>query len=138
MTDNTAATPHRLPNVDRYPTVQAGRVVTDDGALFDAPPAPPPPPSVDRYVTEGMGQDAARTARRRALIEDGVHPATKRPVTDEGTCGDCVHLILKDGPMLGVGRGKWWKCKITLKYGRGPDIRKSWPSCAAWERREAE
>ena len=36
----------------------------------------------DRVVAPGMGQDARRTARRRALIEDGIHPATRFPVTD--------------------------------------------------------
>lgn len=105
--------------------------MTDDGALFDAPPAPPPPPSIDRYVTDGMGQDARRTARYKALIEDGIHPATRRPITSDGTCGDCAHLRLKNRCP-----NRWWKCALTLKDGRGPDIRKSWPSCADWTRRK--
>ena len=42
------------------------------GELFDATPYVVEPPDPDRYVTDGMGQDARRTARRRALIEDGV------------------------------------------------------------------
>ena len=113
--------------------------MTDDGALFDAPPAPPPPPSIDRYVTDDMGQDARRTARRKALIEDGIHPATRLPIMGPGTCGDCIHLLLKDGRALGIGNGRWWKCALTLKDGHGPDIRKSWPSCAAWiKRKEGE
>ena len=52
---------HRVPTA--LPRPRAGRAVTDDGALFDAPPAPP-------------------------------------------------------------------------KDGYGPDIRKSWPSCAAWTKRK--
>lgn len=80
-----------------------------------------------RYITPDMGHDARRTARRRALIEDGVHPATRLPVTDAGTCGDCAHLTLK--------RGRWWKCVLTLKRGRGPDMVQAWPSCTAWEAR---
>ena len=66
------------------------------------------------------------------------HPATRCPVTDRGTCGDCAHLILKDGPALGVGAGRWWKCTQALKDGRGPDIVRSWPSCTAWRQREEE
>lgn len=112
--------------------------MSDNGALFDAPPAPPPLPSIDRYVTDGMGQDARRTARRKALMEDGIHPATLFLITTDGTCGDCAHLVLKDGMAIGAGRGKWWKCTLALRDGRGPDIRKSWPSCAAWEKQEEE
>lgn len=108
--------------------------VTD--ALFDAAQfEAPPPPDPDRYVTDGMGQDARRTARTRALIEDGIHPATRLPITDAGTCGECAHLVLKDGRGLGIGNGRWWKCARALRNGRGPDIRKSWPSCAAWKRK---
>ena len=106
------------------------------GELFDATPFVVEPPDPGRHVTDGMGQDARRTARRRALIEDGVHPATRLPVTDRGTCGGCAHLILKDGPALGVGAGRWWKCTQALKDGRGPDIVRSWPSCTAWQQRE--
>ena len=106
-------------------------------ALFDASPYErPEPPGRDRYVTPDMGQDATRTARRRADIEDGIHPATRLPITSAGTCGDCTHLILKDGPALGVGAGRWWKCTQALKDGRGPDIRKSWPSCTAFTNQE--
>lgn len=108
------------------------------GELFDATPYVVEPPDPDRYVTDGMGQDARRTARRRALIEDGVHPATRFPLTGLGSCGDCAHLILKDGPALGVGAGRWWKCTQALKDGRGPDIVRSWPSCTAWQQREEE
>lgn len=109
------------------------------GELFDATPYErPEPPGRDRYVTAGMGQDATRTARRRADIEDGVHPATRLPITSEGTCGTCAHLTLKDGPALGVGAGRWWKCAHALKDGRGPDIRTSWPSCTSHTTREGE
>ena len=102
------------------------------GELFDPTPYVVTVRDPDRYVTPGMGQDARRTARRRALIEDGVHPATRFPLTGLGSCGDCAHLILKDGPALGAGAGRWWKCTQALKDGRGPDIVRSWPSCTAW------
>ena len=108
------------------------------GELFDPTPYVVTVRDPDRYVTPGMGQDARRTARRRSLIEDGVHPATRFPLTGLGSCGDCAHLILKDGPALGVGAGRWWKCTQALKDGRGPDIVRSWPSCTAWQQREEE
>lgn len=108
------------------------------GELFDPTPYVVTVRDPDRYVTPGMGQDARRTARRRALIDDGIHPATRFPVTDRGTCGGCAHLIVKDGPALGVGAGRWWKCRKALKDGRGPDIVRSWPSCTAWQQREEE
>lgn len=106
------------------------------GELFDATQYAADLPDPDRYVTAGMGQDARRTARRRALIEDGVHPATRLPTTEAGSCWDCAHLILKDGPALGVGAGRWWKCTQTLRDGRSPDIRKWWPSCTAFTHQE--
>ena len=108
------------------------------GELFDPTPYVVTVRDPDRYVTPGLGQDARRTARRRALIEHGVHPATRFPLTGPGSCGDCAHLILKDGPALGVGAGRWWKCTQALKDGRGPDIVRSWPSCTAWQQREEE
>ena len=85
-------------------------------------------------VTPDMGHDAARTALRRNLIANGIHPATHLALlSGNKTCGDCAHLILKDGPMLGVGSGRWWKCTQTLSpSGRGPDMTKSWPACSAF------
>ena len=102
----------------------------DDGALFDATPyeAPPQP---DPY--EGMGQDARRTARRRELLEQGIHPITKRPTRpDLGTCGDCANLVVKD-----IGRKRhWFKCDLALSgdvYPTGPDVRKSYPACTGFK-----
>lgn len=105
--------------------------MTDDlfgGAL------PDPEPQPDPY--EGMGHDARRTARRRERIAQGVHPVAPHMLAGNSkTCGDCAHLILKDGPMLGAGRGKWWKCTKLLHHGHGPDMRKSWPACTLFEER---
>lgn len=85
----------------------------------------------DRYLLPGMGAAARRTARARALLEDGIHPATRLRTTPAGTCGDCRHLILKTPPENPAKR--WFKCSRTLTAGAGPDIRKRWPSCAAWD-----
>ena len=88
---------------------------------------------VPAAVTPEMGQDAARTARRRALIASGIHPATHLALREGNeVCGGCAHLILKDGSALGISNGRWWKCTETLNHGRGPDMRKSWPACIAW------
>lgn len=85
----------------------------------------------DRYLRPGMGAEARRTARQRALLEDGIHPATRLRVTAAGSCADCLHLRLKQHPENSTKR--WFKCALTLTgTGTGPDIRKRWPSCAAW------
>ena len=88
--------------------------------LFDATAYEVPP-----VVTPGMGHDAARTARHRALLTAGVHPATKLSLrAGEDTCGGCAHLVPKQ---------RWWKCGLQLHPdGTGLDIRRSWPACTAW------
>jgi hypothetical protein len=107
-----------------------------DGALFDATPYEVPA-GPDPY--EGMGQDARRTARRRELLEQGIHPITKQPTRpDLGTCGDCANLVVKD-----IGRARhWFKCRLTLtvshgSYPSGPDVRKSYPACTGFKSKEA-
>lgn len=120
--------PSDLPTEDRVELDAATTYDLFGGALPD--PAPQPDPY------EGMGQDARRTARRRERIARGVHPVAPHMLAGNGkTCGDCAHLILKDGPMIGAGRGKYWKCTKLLHHGRGPDMRKSWPACTLFEER---
>ncbi|NUO96775.1 MAG: hypothetical protein HOW59_02470 [Nonomuraea sp.] len=96
-----------------------------DPQLFDATPfqvAPEP--------TAQMGHDAQRTARRRALLEQGIHPITKRPVIPElGTCAGCIHFRVKTGYAK-----HYFKCDLTLdRWGQGPDVRASYPACDAFE-----
>lgn len=91
---------------------------------------PPRRNDIDRYVRPGMGADARRTARARAMLEDGIHPATRLRTTAAGNCADCRHLLVKQRPMDPTRR--WFKCALTLHAGAGPDVRKRWPSCAAW------
>jgi hypothetical protein len=106
-----------------------------DPQLFDATPFEvPTEPTPDPY--QGLGQDARRTARRRELLAQGIHPITKRPTRPEfGTCGDCAHLLVKD---IRPDR-RWFKCELTLTggspayYGTGPDVRKSYPACSAFQ-----
>lgn len=53
---------------------------------------PPRRNDIDRYVRPGMGADARRTARVRAMLEDGIHPATRQsaqPPATVRTAGIC-------------------------------------------------
>ncbi len=77
---------------------------------------------------EHVGRDARVTARQKALIEQGIHPATRRRIPDTGmTCGDCAHLWRKDG--------RWFKCDVTLwAY----DMRKWWPACDRFQEAPSE
>lgn len=87
-------------------------------------PGFPDPPDQD----EGLGQDARRTRRQRALIAAGTHPATKLPIANNGhRCGDCAHLLTKRRSST------WFKCALQIHDGQGLDIRKSWPACTQWE-----
>lgn len=81
------------------------------------------------------GADAQRTAYRKALIEAGVHPATKLGLLEgDKTCGDCVFSL----PVHHRTK-TYWKCeKAGLSHGAGTDIRKSWPACTAFEERPDE
>lgn len=91
--------------------------------LFDGYPDPEPQP--DPYA--GLSQDARRTAQQRDMIAAGIHPATKRPLANNGhTCGDCDHLLVKRRS------GTWFKCALQLHDGQGLDVRKKWPACTAW------
>jgi len=94
-------------------------------ALFDGYPDP------ESLRDTTLGRDARRTARHRALIAQGIHPATRRPLVDDGhTCGDCTHLLVKRRS------GTWFKCALQLHDGQGLDIRKSWPACTEWKPQE--
>lgn len=91
-------------------------------------------PDRDRYVTPDMGADAARTARRRAAFEDGVHPATGHALLDRGAtrCGSCTFLWFKS---YGASKG-WWKCTVAgegRRHGHGPDMVRAWPACTAYQ-----
>ncbi len=88
-----------------------------DPVLFDGfEPTPAP--------AAHQGQDARRTARQKALIDTGTHPATLRPIPDTSgkTCGDCAHLRQKDR--------RWFKCDVTI---HAYDMRKWWPACDQYQ-----
>ncbi len=95
-----------------------------DPQLFDPGP-------VDEYaLPPDLSPDARRTARRNALLDQGVHPVTMQPTRpDLGTCGDCVHNLDHRG-----GRRTYKKCALVpVTSGPGTDIRSKWPACHRWE-----
>lgn len=97
----------------------------EDQALFDAGPATPAPLKV--------GEDAARTARRRALLAAGWHPTSGRRLRGgDEVCGTCAHCV-------GFRRHTrtYWKCaEVAVTRGAATDVRLSWPACVAWEPEE--
>ena len=77
-----------------------------------------------------MSAERRRTARRRAILATGFHPATRlallHPEWVYG-CGDCARAVQVNG-----GNRWYWKClKQGITHGPGTDIRVSWPACRA-------
>lgn len=77
-----------------------------------------------------LSRDAALTARNRAKLAAGRHPATGRPLLDPEwgyTCRDCANCY-------GSGHNlrTYWKCRRHVRGhtgGAASDIRVSWPAC---------
>lgn len=95
-----------------------------DVRLFDVGPDPEP-------VDDGLGQDARRTARRRALLNAGIHPTTKLRLREPAgeTCGTCNHHEVH---RIRSGR-TFHKCNgVALTHGPGSDVRVGWPACTGW------
>jgi uncharacterized protein YegP (UPF0339 family) len=92
-------------------------VTWQDQPLFDVGPAKAPPPK--------LGEDAARTVRRRSLLAAGIHPVSHRKLLGgDQTCGTCAHCI-------GYRYARtYWKCaKVFQTHGAATDVRLSWPAC---------
>jgi hypothetical protein len=98
--------------------------------LFDPGPpnVPPPDPEAELSATQKL------TLRRRRMLEQGIHPATKArlldPVDQAGaSCGMCVHARQIDHH-----RRTYWKCDLVPHTnGAATDIRVSWPACTRYE-----
>lgn len=75
------------------------------------------------------------TARNKAMLEGGHHPATGSKLRpDLGTCGDCVFHVERH-----MG-GRYHKCKnhrLGLSGSEASDIRVGWPACDFFEREPA-
>lgn len=74
------------------------------------------------------------TGRNRALLEAGVHPATRGDVrADLGTCGECRHHVIDHR------NRRYHKCRLHrlgISSSEASDIRVSWPACDRFERGE--
>ena len=81
-------------------------------------------------VPDDASPTVRRTARRRLLLEAGVHPATGLrlfPAVFGNTCGGCVHAV-----KVQHGARAYWKCnesRLGLSHSAASDIRTSWPAC---------
>lgn len=65
-------------------------------------------------------------ARRiRAAIDAGQHPATRRPLLAETSCGGCAHLVQRI-PVDGRPRTR---CALAVSRRGGPDVRPEYPGC---------
>lgn len=74
-----------------------------------------------------------RTIRDRALLDSGIHPATRRKLLAEPghTCGDCVHHH-----HYGWHNSSYHKCdqhRLGESHSEASDIRVGWPACVLWE-----
>lgn len=63
------------------------------------------------------------TLRNKAALERGMHPTGLGPISDEGTCGTCVHHRVHSSAK------DYHKCEFTATSGPATDIRVSWPAC---------
>ena len=73
--------------------------------------------------TENLSADRKRTLRRNAKLAQGLHPSGLGPISDEGTCGTCVHhIVVKMGHTF-------HKCELTQTGSAATDIRIGWPAC---------
>lgn len=93
-------------------------------------PLPPPP---------DLSADQRRTLAHRRLLEQGIHPATRRPLlpwppdepeydVDRPTCATCIHIRRYSG-----GHARTYiKCarhRLGESHSAASDVRASWPAC---------
>ncbi len=67
----------------------------------------------------------------RIALDADQHPATKRPLLAETSCGDCVHLATRTA---GDGRPRT-RCALAVSRRGGPDVHPTYPGC---DRHESE
>lgn len=85
---------------------------------------------------EGLSYEARLTIRRKADLDNGIHPTTKLHLAPEGhdahshTCGDCRHHFEY---RAGKTHHKCHLAKAGLAHGPLSDVRVRWPACTAWE-----
>lgn len=96
--------------------------------MVGAPTRRAPGPNRDR---EGLSRDQRRTKRNAAMLELGVHPATRQPTIEGNTCGECLHHKAHEH------NGKrFHKCglhRLGMSASAESDIRVSWPACTKFD-----
>jgi hypothetical protein len=81
-------------------------------------------------VPDDASPTVRRTARRRLLLEAGVHPATGLrlfPAVFGHQCGGCANAV-----KVQHGARSYWKCnesRLGLSHSAASDIRVTWPAC---------
>lgn len=84
---------------------------------------------------DGLSPEARRNADNNALIEKGVHPATRRALLGDGSrCRTCAHARGQGGVA-----GSYLKCLLHTRGvtgGPATDIRGKWPACLLYEPRD--
>jgi hypothetical protein len=87
--------------------------------------------------SEGLSYGARLTLRNRALLDKGIHPATRCATKPElGTCAGCVHH-----QALGYHGKTWHKCEhhtLGMSHSEASDIRVSWPACTRFQSPEEQ
>lgn len=95
--------------------------------LFD-----PGPPVLAEH-DEKLSATQRLTLRRKALLDAGIHPTSRRPLlvtTEPVTCGDCAHHLVNQRA------NTYHKCAKAhggLTGGPASDVRVSWPACDLYQ-----
>lgn len=96
-------------------------------ALFDV--------ALPEHVKPKLTAGEQKNQRGQRLLDQGLHPLTKRPLLrEEGhTCGDCIQLTRTGGYAK-----SYPKCKLVAGHGYGTDVKLSWPACNLYSERPPE
>jgi len=109
--------------------------ITRGGEVREVPPTMPKSRNIDPMLG-GMNTTARITARNKADLAKGVHPATRIALLEpigEHRCGDCAHHVSWE--WYGSRKKIYHKCdihRLGQSHCAASDIRISWPACTAW------
>lgn len=73
------------------------------------------------------------TLRAKVAIATGKHPANGLPINPDVRCGDCAHLVRREG-----GSKSYLKCdyhRLGRSMSEASDMRGSWPGCPHFQPR---
>lgn len=107
--------------------------------MSDVLPGFEPPSPVVENARKPNPDPTPRRLMDAAMIDAGIHPATKMPLANNGkTCGDCALLRAKS-----AGGWSGWKCgtpdpRSKNHRGDGRDMTKSWPACIAFQPKDGD